>query len=756
MIVIRFNADDRLLTANPGSAGNIASSLNDLGSMLRSWNKNRDVFEDYLAYVLEDNYGDNLAHEDLKGKDRFIVDQLKSLAEDLGFYVCLAKLQCEIEGETEAEYDEYDDCWDSESHHDMENINEKHFTLEQVFTLDGQDECVKPRFDEDMNLLQGDDIFDGQEPDSEEYDKYEGHLTHYHRASVVLLMPRDFRMEFLLSNVDPADRKRNITTFIQKLPPKLSNIPKELQADLKYLCGELVKQMHSLPQGSVPYSLSESAFLRILEAIVELDLKDLCELAMPAYFLNDGGIPWITKMTEKHGVPWCKTIITNCISNITKFNARCRLIAKVSEFLQNPEWSLAQYELSVSSLDLNTPKDTENLLQIAKTWNEKQLIKIVVPSIKKSIKKTEAMFPLLTNIAKVRLASEVISEPLDIVFQEVFIGTVGVLGLEQHDEVDTPPPCPTYQTYSYPYNALLDNRQKETPGYRNLSWVICFAYRLGMNLELEQLFLKIALRAAEANESAFPGRFLSFLRCLASTVYGHMPVGLEISSFQHLFQNILSSCVEKTMFREPRPPTDWKRQKRGCGCNDCKNLDAFLQNPNKVEETFHINGDRRKHLRAQLSKDCYDPQKSIALSETKIKSPFGLIVKKILDYHYSRVTQWEKDRETMRKTIREVAPPADLQKLLGQYYDALVVQGVPIAEPRPGQTPLSALAHGSLVTAGSSTPVLNPLSGNATAGGSSNNNNNKKRSAPSGVSVDGNENEDGGPKKKQKARRKRW
>lgn len=44
------------------SAGNIASSLSDLVSMLRSWDKNRDDVGDYLAHVLEENYGDSLSH----------------------------------------------------------------------------------------------------------------------------------------------------------------------------------------------------------------------------------------------------------------------------------------------------------------------------------------------------------------------------------------------------------------------------------------------------------------------------------------------------------------------------------------------------------------------------------------------------------------------------------------------------------------------------------------------------------------------
>jgi hypothetical protein len=122
-------------------------------------------------------------------------------------------------------------------------------------------------------------------------------------------------MEFILSNKDPDILKQNIPTFLCKLPATLSNLPQDVQVDLKYLCEELVKRTQSLPPGSIPYGLSESDFLRILEAIVELDLKDLCELAMPAYFLIKGGVFWITKMTERHGVPWCKTMYVPHHSN---------------------------------------------------------------------------------------------------------------------------------------------------------------------------------------------------------------------------------------------------------------------------------------------------------------------------------------------------------------------------------------------------------------------------------------------------------
>jgi hypothetical protein len=339
------------------------------------------------------------------------------------------------------------------------------------------------------------------------------------------------------------------------------------------------------------------------------------------------------------------------------------------------------------------------------------------------------MFSLLNGIAKARLNSNAVSEPLDIVFQEVFLGAVGALGLEQHDEVDKPPP--PHQRTSYSYYIPLNNRKDDSPAYKNLASIICFAYKLGMNPELEHIFLKISSQAAEADESAFPGRFLSFLRSLASTIHEAIPVGLEISTFQSLFQSILSSCVEKTIFKEPCPPKDWKREKRGCGCEDCKLMDAFLAHPGKVEETFHINGQRRKHLSTQVSRcSSYDAsQKSIDLSEIRTKSPFGLVMKKVLDFHHSRISRWRKDGETMRSIIRDLASPTDLKKLLGEYYDILVVQGKPISEISSGEIQLPEATRGSLLAGKSSTTALNPSSGNATAAGSSN----KKRSAPSGV-----------------------
>jgi hypothetical protein len=128
-------------------------------------------------------------------------------------------------------------------------------------------------------------------------------------------MPRHFRMEFILSNKDPDILKQNIQTFLRKLPATLSNLPQDVQGDLKYLCEEIVKRMQSLPYGSIPYGLSASVFLRILEGIVELDLKNLCELVMPAFFFIEGGISWITKMTERHGIPWCKTMYVPHNSN---------------------------------------------------------------------------------------------------------------------------------------------------------------------------------------------------------------------------------------------------------------------------------------------------------------------------------------------------------------------------------------------------------------------------------------------------------
>ncbi|KAI9642398.1 hypothetical protein NHQ30_009202 [Ciborinia camelliae] len=291
------------------SASAVVAPMLDLQSLLRSWNKNRDLVDDFLGYALQEDYGLKVAYKDLQGTDRFAVRKLHNVCQRVGFYVCLALFEHKVEGTCgHYGYNGYDDESSDDENRTIEDVMEISFNLNRVNELSGTLICNKPSFTED-SLIQDifEDIFEYGVPEYQYYDRRHDILSQSYHRSIVLIMPCNYKWKFILSNQNQSIINRTIDTFFDLLQNPSDLHPSTLE-DLIYLCGLMVETKPG-SWGSVRSGFSKETLIKKLTLIANTNHQTLFECALPAYFANEKSLSLIATMTRKHEPDWLSTTL---------------------------------------------------------------------------------------------------------------------------------------------------------------------------------------------------------------------------------------------------------------------------------------------------------------------------------------------------------------------------------------------------------------------------------------------------------------
>lgn len=167
------------------------SAIAQLRHILHKWSKGAydgsDGDTDIIAYLLEHKYSHvNLKMGALKGEDAHLVANLRGVAEEEGFMVCLANLEYNISGVADDDgygyYKRgrcaYDDSEDDEEVPSMMEETDTNLQVKNLVDLDGLS-----MMGGNLNLSQEDLIpqnpFEDVEPDDKEYEGYMGNVSRF-------------------------------------------------------------------------------------------------------------------------------------------------------------------------------------------------------------------------------------------------------------------------------------------------------------------------------------------------------------------------------------------------------------------------------------------------------------------------------------------------------------------------------------------------------------------------------------------------
>ncbi|RYP23543.1 hypothetical protein DL765_001057 [Monosporascus sp. GIB2] len=178
------------------------------------------------------------------------------------------------------------------------------------------------------------------------------------------------------------------------------------------------------------------------------------------------------------------------------------------------------------------------------------------------------------------------------------------------------------------------DRNRNFTGRQSTDFARCIEHclQLGLGEQAERL-----LDASSQDPSLNAGRPSShpvdvgaveeLLRALASSLprYGVPP----LCSVGDLFATLLRTYVYADAPTPPRRLPGWAHRPRGCGCEDCRDLDRFLGAADEKVGRFSVNKEKRQHIEYRLPRYHDKSREVFSCSLDQKRKPYTLVVTKV-------------------------------------------------------------------------------------------------------------------------------
>lgn len=159
-----------------------------------------------------------------------------------------------------------------------------------------------------------------------------------------------------------------------------------------------------------------------------------------------------------------------------------------------------------------------------------------------------------------------------------------------------------------------------------------------------------------------------FLESLTATLQKHhvSPIDAVRNMYVALTRNVLLGAGQP---KPPRRPQGWAHRHRHCTtfCVDCKELDAFLRDPEKQTGEFRLAAPRRKHIEGRLPPQFFE----FKTVKTRVP-PHALVVTKRGTEFDEEMCQYDKAIRVFRDRVRFLQCPY-VETLLGEELYSKVV-----------------------------------------------------------------------------------
>lgn len=209
----------------------------------------------------------------------------------------------------------------------------------------------------------------------------------------------------------------------------------------------------------------------------------------------------------------------------------------------------------------------------------------------------------------------------------------------------------------------------------SLALVLDLCLKLRLEPEVELLLTQIEEEAKQSDPMALHVIMIPFLVGLAKILKAHS-ISLTNLRYQRLFQHVISFIVGVYVAPKPEPPKDWSLPRAGCHCQDCAELNVFLQSPISQRLEFKATGQRRNHREG-----CVRNQPSVESSTRRNPSaPHTLVLVKTRVGYEQILKAWEIRCQEARKAFDHIGHDA-LRQLLAERYTGLTEFGM-IHHPR--------------------------------------------------------------------------
>ncbi|CAC9890540.1 unnamed protein product [Aureobasidium pullulans] len=565
---------------------------------------NSDVKQ--AIYMLEHRYTNaNLSIESLKHADRLRAKEIQSICDDYGYTLYLASLEREVMGQADEDdyggrgFNEYDEDEDEDEDEEDSDGNSSQYSGGSYHRI--WDICS-----DSINLTHVVDA-EGQErkPNKSEYEGYTGNeglsATHWYKDTVIVLVPNDKIADVLMhrrqytSEVVPAERIAVMLAYLQK---RVQNTPEQKSEELKrsvYRACELVAARNNNPghyaYGGEKPTYTDEMVLEAFKTCMALGLRVPLPALATAFKkeLPEFALQSLRRLTTEVGFEEIKPIYDNLVRKQQGVSARFKTLSFLAEGRIVPRL----HEI----LDTPTPE------------------------------KTAFIMSFLSRIYEHFRSTGSVRNDIPDMYEVLLRAAIPGFALRKPEE------HPRY----YRYSPEEEIREPALNGH-DLALIFQHCRELGLEECINQMIGRILEEIDTMDMKDFPTSILPLLEDLLSDI---KKGEVNAERFKRLFQTGLAKYIVTYVSDEPKQ-LNWSREPTKCNgdyrgyfpghgatkpkagtCQDCQQMNVFLQSPTETVWRFPAAEARRKHLINKLS----DKHECFTTIETP-RTPFSLVVTK--------------------------------------------------------------------------------------------------------------------------------
>lgn len=229
----------------------------------------------------------------------------------------------------------------------------------------------------------------------------------------------------------------------------------------------------------------------------------------------------------------------------------------------------------------------------------------------------------------------------------------------------------TYGGTNYSYSTASPTSRMEIKIKENLSLLMVIYLEEDMFEMAEAIAAKTIAEARTTPVSVLDSTLIPFLKLILDKILSREAY-LKLPTIMNLFQTTLSTYVNRFVGKEPIKSATWARYRRGCGCQECKDLDKFLLDPIKSTQSFAKSYNIRKHYQERLDTENGDyniqgrvPGPTPILTVTKMPAA---ALRQYTVYH----SAWERRCQSTLVKIRSLADEPRLKEVLGEQFESII------------------------------------------------------------------------------------
>ncbi|CZS93846.1 uncharacterized protein RCO7_08023 [Rhynchosporium graminicola] len=622
-LVLRYTLEHRL--AGPTCCAiPRAQEVMKLQSILTSWTKQKDqVAHKVLGYVLTDRYENaQLDHIKFSNSDQLAVAQLIEACAEAGFFLSLSNLTARIASQADREK--------SSKGRKRGDCPRDSFQLGRIVDLDGKEllGCYRMDFKEE-DIVQDRPFEDQGYILDEELEEYDDCAIKLYRKTVVILMPLEARVSFLYgpSAPDYNARVKEILAHFCSFSKSVVEFV-ELENDIRQICDAVLLTISWNPEHVGNSGYARDVHSWVLKAIRLLGDQALLRRAFPIGFTSLDDFEVLYSASKNITPNWLNDSLGQQIADTTDFLSKSGIIGKIEKFISSI-WIDIQYESAIEGLNFGTNENFEEVIHAAACLeNDSRLETILIPSIKRRLLGNEMIMLLLSQLSVEKQIPNSVFEAL--VPQSI-----------EH---------------------FVVNKHK-AQFYQSMSTILLHSHDLGLSMQFQQAISKISHAASKASLDELENDYLGFLGKFVATIDKANCMALPI--VQGLCQHVINLIALKCAPIKNK----WVLSPCGCGCSDCNELDAFLNNHLVDGAQFKRTTEQRAHLEQRLR--TYHPTRVRTVTVMVPEIPYILRVIKVFSPTDSPIQHWFEKYEALRASMTSLGTKR-LQYLLGRHYGTLM------------------------------------------------------------------------------------